>query len=84
MENNELLPSQVKAARALLGWTQQDLANRSKIGVSTVADFERSERTPVANNLSAIRTTLEQAGIVFIAGSAFLGSRSRISSHDEM
>ena len=76
--DSELLPNQIKSARALLGWSQQDLANRGKIAASTVADFERGERTPVANNLAAMRTTLEQAGIVFMAGSAIMGPRSKI------
>ncbi|KER73656.1 XRE family transcriptional regulator [Burkholderia cepacia] len=63
-----LLPEQVKAARALLAWSQQDLARKSRVATSTVADFERGVRTPVANNAQAIRDSLEAEGLQFVAG----------------
>jgi len=61
---------QVKAARALLGWNQLTLANRAKVAASTVADFERGKRTPVENNLDAIREALEVGGVTFTDGGA--------------
>jgi transcriptional regulator with XRE-family HTH domain len=70
-----LVPAQVKAARALLGWSQADLARAAQLGPSTVADFERGERTPVANNLSAMRAALEGAGLQFRAGGAVVAPR---------
>lgn len=36
-----MTPTQCKAARALVGWTQADLANNASLSISTVADFER-------------------------------------------
>ena len=62
-----LTAEQVKAARALLAWSQQDLASNARVAVSTVADFERGARTPVANNAQAIREALESAGLEFLA-----------------
>jgi len=56
---------QVRAARSLLGWSQQELATRAGVAVSTVADFERGLRTPVPNNALAIRQALERSGVVF-------------------
>ncbi|WP_390895435.1 helix-turn-helix domain-containing protein [Bradyrhizobium diazoefficiens] len=53
--NAELTPKLVKAARALLAWSQQDLAKSAGVATSTIADFERGQRTPVANNAQAIR-----------------------------
>jgi transcriptional regulator with XRE-family HTH domain len=58
-------PEQVRAARSLLGWSQQDLAEKAGVAVSTVADFERSQRNLVPNNAFAIRQALEVAGIRF-------------------
>lgn len=58
-------PEQVRAARALLGWSQQNLAGKACVAVSTVADFERGQRNLVANNAFAIRQALEAAGILF-------------------
>lgn len=66
--NAPLLPEQVKAARALLAWSQQELAAKARVGTSTVADFERGVRTPVANNAQAIRDALEAQGLQFVAG----------------
>ena len=53
-----LTPEQVKAARALLAWSQQELATQARVSPSTIADFERDSRTPVANNAQAIRDAL--------------------------
>jgi transcriptional regulator with XRE-family HTH domain len=67
------LPTQIKAARAPLGWSQQELAARASVATSTVADFERGQRSPVPNNLEAIRSALEDAGISFPARGAIAG-----------
>lgn len=69
----ELTPKQSKAARALLAWSQQDLAKKAGVAASTVADFERGHRTPVPNNAEAIRTALEGAGVRFLPGGALIG-----------
>jgi transcriptional regulator with XRE-family HTH domain len=60
---SSMSPEQCRAARGWLGWTQQELARRAGVGLSTVRDFEKGERTPIANNLSAIRRAIEAAGI---------------------
>lgn len=70
---SELTPKHVRAARALLAWSQQDLAKAAGVATSTVADFERGQRTPVANNAQAIRSALESAGIRFLATGAVIG-----------
>lgn len=65
---------QVRAARALLGWTQQELAARANVSPSTIADFERGKRSPVPNNLEAVRSALENGGITFLPGGAVTGA----------
>jgi transcriptional regulator with XRE-family HTH domain len=57
---------QCRAARAWLGWSQQELARRARVGLSTVKDFERGDRNPIANNLDAMRRAIEAAGIDLI------------------
>lgn len=69
----EFTPSQSRAARALLAWSQQDLAKKAGVAASTVADFERSRRTPVPNNAEAMRSALAGAGITFLPGGAIMG-----------
>ncbi len=58
-----IVPEQCRSGRAWLGWSQQDLAARAKVGLSTVKDFENGNRTPIANNLGAIQGALEAAGV---------------------
>lgn len=77
----DLSPRQIKAARALLAWSQQDLAKVAKVATSTVADFERGQRTPVANNAQAIRAALEGAGIRFLPGGAVIGPAVQVTTH---
>jgi DNA-binding transcriptional regulator YiaG len=61
--NRRMSPAQCRAARAWLDWSQQDLAKKASVGLSTVKDFENGHRKPIANNLNAIRTALEKGGI---------------------
>jgi len=56
-------PQQSRAARAWLGWSQLELAKRAGVSLSTVQDFERGQRTPIANNIAAMRRAIEAAGI---------------------
>src|ERR1700722_4887730 len=69
----DLPPKLVRAARALLAWSQKDLARAASVATSTVADFERGQRTPVANNAQAIRGALEGAGVHFLPNGAVIG-----------
>lgn len=68
MAEDTLKPEQVRTARSLLLWSQHDLADKAGVAVSTVADFERGQRSPVLNNALAIRQALETAGVVFTEG----------------
>lgn len=61
-----LLAAQCRAARALLDWSQADLAEISKVATKTLADFERGHRVPYVRTLADIRKALENAGVVFV------------------
>ena len=58
--------AQCRAARALLRWSQSDLAEKSRVGKQTLADFEREAREPYDRTLADIMSTLEEAGVEFI------------------
>jgi len=61
---------QVKAARALLGWSQGDLASHSKVSEPTIARLESidGDLGGRANTASKIVAALEAAGIEFTNG----------------
>jgi DNA-binding transcriptional regulator YiaG len=63
-----MTPAQCRAARGLLAWSQLILAQRAHVGQSTVADFEREARKPIANNLAAMKAAFVKAGVRFIQG----------------
>jgi transcriptional regulator with XRE-family HTH domain len=58
--------AQCRAARAMLDWTQDQLAENAQVGRATVADFERNMRMPMRQNLISIVSALEAAGVAFI------------------
>lgn len=57
---------QCRAARALLEWTQERLAEASSVSKKTLADFEAGKRTPYDRTLADIERALTAAGIEFI------------------
>lgn len=59
-------PSQCRAARALVGISQDDLAKASSVAKATIAAFELDQRRPYPRTLATLRTALESAGVVFI------------------
>ena len=60
--------SQMRAARALIRWTAEDLAREAVLGVATIRRAESADGPPqmTASNLAAVRRALEAAGIEFI------------------
>ena len=59
-----LTPEQSRAARGWLDWSQEDLAKRANVSLSTVRDFEKGRRNPIANNLEAMERAFEVVGVV--------------------
>lgn len=61
-----ITPEQSRAARGWLEWSQEDLAKRANTSLSTIRDFEKGRRSPIKNNLEAIRLSFEVMGVSFI------------------
>lgn len=60
---------QIRAARALLGWSALDLAKKSGVGVTTIRNNEVRDEpvTMIRGNVQALTRAFEDAGIEFIA-----------------
>jgi transcriptional regulator with XRE-family HTH domain len=63
-----LAPAQIRAARALLGWRQEDLSKASGVGTATIHRIEKSNQpvTGYASTIVRIQDALEDAGVLFI------------------
>jgi transcriptional regulator with XRE-family HTH domain len=59
-------PAQCRAARALLDWSQVELANRAGVGVVTIRQLEADLHAPRRATLGVVRRALEDAGVEFI------------------
>jgi transcriptional regulator with XRE-family HTH domain len=60
---------QIRAGRAVLKWSAQDLADSSGLGVATVRRLESGDGVPseaMVSTLTALKLALEVAGIEFI------------------
>jgi transcriptional regulator with XRE-family HTH domain len=59
---------QIRAARALLGWSQNKLADRAILSASTVRYIENGRVDPRSSTLTAIRAALEKGGVELLPG----------------
>lgn len=59
---------QVRAARALLRWSADDLAKSSGVGVATIRRIELAEGVPSSNarTLESLKKALELVGVEFL------------------
>ena len=60
------LPSQIRAARALIDWSQENLAVASSVGLSTIKDFEAGRRDIASAHIGALSNALTKAGVQFL------------------
>ena len=58
-----MTPEQCRAARGFLDWSQSDLATAANVSLSTIRDYEKGRRIPIANNLAAMEAALRAQGI---------------------
>jgi transcriptional regulator with XRE-family HTH domain len=61
-----LTPAQLRAARAIIGWSRARLAKESKTGAETVKNFEIRGSDPKRSTMLAWRTALQKAGVTFL------------------
>jgi transcriptional regulator with XRE-family HTH domain len=59
---------QVRAARLLLGWTQDKLAVETRVSPSSISHFETGRRRVAVLSVSTLQRALEEAGVEFFEG----------------
>ena len=57
----------IRAARALLDWSQQQLADKAIVSLNAVARLEKGLVDPRVSTVMAIQKALTKAGIEFLA-----------------
>jgi len=80
--NGMLESAQIRAARALLNWSQNDLARSSGVGSATVKRVELSQGAAKGNvsTFAKIKRAFERAGIRFIDADASGGIGVRLET----
>lgn len=73
-----VIPPQVRAGRALLGWSQEDLARKAGVAITTVRDAEGEKRSETAAAGEVVRA-LQNGGVEFVAGSTSGGPGVRLA-----
>src|SRR5262249_34775763 len=68
MRSMPLTSAQIRAARALIRWSAEDLARETALSVATIrrAEIAEGEISMTAANDLAVRRALEAAGVEFI------------------
>ena len=90
-DSDQVTGAQVRMARAFLRWSVADLAEKAKVGISTVQRIEAVDGSPAISDglqwraearekaLAAIRVTLVTAGITFLPNDGRgVGLRGRV------
>ena len=74
----QLSPEQCRAARGLLDWTQEELAENAKVSRSTIRDFENGRHCLHPSTEAQVIAALERGGALLIpSGDAGPGVRLR-------
>ena len=68
MQSKPLTSAQIRAARALVRWSAEDLARETALSVATIrrAELAEDETSMTTANGMAVRDALETAGVEFI------------------
>ena len=65
--------AQLRAARALINITQEELAARAGVAAKTIASFEAEGRVPREATLVKLQASLEGEGVVFVESDVGFG-----------
>ena len=78
MKKQSIIPAQIRAARALLGWSQDNLATEAGVALTSVRDLEAEKRAGESGTSSSVRKALENGGVIFVSGESNAGPGVRL------
>ena len=58
--------AQIRAARALIGWTQAELAQASGVSQVAIKNLERGSTDPRLSTINNIASAFDLAGVMFL------------------
>jgi predicted transcriptional regulator len=61
-----ITPRQIRAARALLGWSQQQLADKAIVSLNALTRLEKGKVDSRVSTVAAIEKALTKSGIEFL------------------
>jgi transcriptional regulator with XRE-family HTH domain len=65
VNDGDIAPTQLRAARAWLGWSQDELALKSGVSKHSIARYEQGRSIAYDDTLAKLKSALEAAGIRF-------------------
>lgn len=71
-------PAQLRMARAALGLSVRELAERSKVAESTIHRFEAGRGGMQTGTLLRLQSALEEAGVIFLGAGVDGGAGVRL------
>lgn len=75
-------PDQIRAGRALVGLSQDQLAARARVSAGTLRALEALRRPIDSDTARAVKDALEKAGVAFVASDAYAGPGVRWGRSD--
>ena len=74
-----IIPAQIRAARSLVDWSQDDLAKAAGVALTSVRDIEGEKRAADSGTVANVRRALENEGVEFLAGDENHGPGVRLA-----
>jgi predicted transcriptional regulator len=79
---NMISGRQIKAARALLGWTQEQTADAAVVSENAIARMERGQVDSRSSTVTSIEKALRSAGVEFLPAGGGRGEGVRLLKDD--
>lgn len=77
-QNDDLNAIQCRTGRAVLNWTQSELAKESGVSLRAIQDLESEKRNPTYATRMALRYSMEKSNVEFMDSGARLVAASQL------